>query len=69
MKGQNSGINMAAHDRSKFQTSSTQTARLECICSYHFHYMYVFSFHVCSEALFNAINQTNFSAGGKIQAL
>ena len=69
VKGQNSGIKMAAHKRSKFQASSSETAKLKCICSNHFHYLLVFSFHVCSEALNNTINQTNFSAAGKIQAL
>jgi hypothetical protein len=31
MKGRNSGIKMAAHKRSKSETSSSQAARLKCI--------------------------------------
>jgi hypothetical protein len=69
MKGQNRGIEMGAHDRSKSQTSGSQTARLQCICCNDILYQLVFSFHVCSEALIKAINQTNFGFAGKIQAL
>jgi hypothetical protein len=69
MTGQNSRIKIGAYGRSKSQTSSSQTARLKCICSNHILYQLVFSFPVCSEALIKAINQTNFSIAGKIQAL